>query len=183
MFMLASEIKRDPIRRWALSDRIFFGRGACHILSGVYLQRSFLPGAYAERIIPREDRFGGHCYVTDGDILFDYRGYASRERVLKHAQAAWLKAYNGDWSYHTERVDFDLLATVELNRRKMLGPDQYHGDPVARANVLLDRIDHPARIAKARASVTIGQGKGKRCPQCSAPTAQGGHAGKAAHRD
>jgi len=151
VFMLASEIKRDPIRRWALSNRIFFGRGACHILSGVYLQRSFLPGAYAERIIPREDRFGGHCYVTDGDILFDYRGYASRERVLKHTRDAWLKAYDGDWSYHTEPVDFDLLDTVELNRRKMLGPDQYHSDPVARAHALLDRIDHPARVAKVRA--------------------------------
>lgn len=182
MFMLASEIKRDPVRRWALSDRIFFGRGACHILSGVYLQRSFLPGAYAERIIPREDRFGGHCYVTDGEILFDYRGYAPRDRVLQHTQDAWLKVYDGDWSCHTEPVDFDLLDTVELNRRKMLGPDQYHGDPVARANALLDRIDHPARIDQVRASLATKQDKGgggRPHPACVNAT---GQARRAAHR-
>jgi hypothetical protein len=33
MCFLKGGIKRNPERRWALPDRIFFGFGACHILA------------------------------------------------------------------------------------------------------------------------------------------------------
>jgi hypothetical protein len=44
MYILKPGIKRDPERRWALPDRIFFGHGACHILAGVYLENPPLRG-------------------------------------------------------------------------------------------------------------------------------------------
>ncbi len=39
MYVLKRGIKKDPERRWALPDRIFFGYGACHILAGTSQER------------------------------------------------------------------------------------------------------------------------------------------------
>lgn len=54
MYVLKHGIKRNPEKRWALPDRIFFGHGACAILAGTFLKHSPLEGFYAERIIPGE---------------------------------------------------------------------------------------------------------------------------------
>ena len=89
MYRAKPGIKKDPVRRWALPDRIFFGHGACHILAGVYLGEAPLLGFYAERIIPRDDVAGGHMYVTDGAIAFDYHGYSLRKRLLAHHRKVW----------------------------------------------------------------------------------------------
>jgi hypothetical protein len=142
MYLLKPGIKRDPERRWALPDRIFFGHGACHILAGVFLLRSPHPGFYAERIVPGEGYAGYHVYVTDGQIAFDYHGYCNRMRLLLHHTAAWSKQYPEGWNCTLEVVDFNLLDTGELNKRKMLGPDQYGHDPIPRAYRFIDRIDH-----------------------------------------
>jgi len=141
MYILKPGVKRDPQRRWALPDRIFFGHGACHILAGVYLRRPPLPGFHAERIIPRDGRPGNHLYVTDGQVAFDYHGYSTRDRLLAHHWRCWSRQHDG-WGGDIEQVDFDLLDTVELNRHKMLGPDQYLHDPVPRAQRFIDRVDH-----------------------------------------
>ncbi len=153
MYVLKRGIKKDPERRWALPDRIFFGYGACHILAGAYLERPPLDGFFAERIIPAEGFFGNHVYVTDGIIAFDYHGYSARNRLLSHHPNAWAGSHPG-WDCAIERVDFPLLDTSALNQRKMLGPDQYLHDPVARAQRFIARIDHARGAAKAR--VTIG---------------------------
>ena len=81
MYVLKPGIKRDPARRWALPDRIFFGHGACHILAGTYLRDPPLPGFFAERIIPGDGFAGGHAWVTDGEITFDYR---MKPGVVRH---------------------------------------------------------------------------------------------------
>ena len=142
-------IKKDPERRWALPDRVFFGNGACHILAGVYLQIEPLRGFYAERIIPGEGFAGNHIYVTNGRIAFDYHGYNIRNELLRYYTNNWAGEYPGGWNCALERVQFDLLSTRELNARKMLGPDQYKYDPVQRARDYLNRIDHAGAAAKA----------------------------------
>jgi hypothetical protein len=152
MYVLDQAIKADPNRRWSLPDRIFFGYGACHILAGVFLDRPPLPRFYAERIIPTEDFLGSHVYVTDGVISFDYHGYCIRDRLLKHHNRVWSSQYDG-WLCAVERVDFDLLSTTELNKRKMRGPDQYLHDPIPRARRFIDRRDHAYAAAKAIAAV------------------------------
>ena len=142
MYQLKPGIKRDPERRWALPDRVFFGHGACHILAGVFLLRSPLPGFHAERVIPGEGFSGNHIFVTDGRIAFDYHGYSNRLRLLLYHTAGWSDRYAEGWNCILERVDFDLLDTLELNERKMLGPDQYLDDPIARAERFIARVDH-----------------------------------------
>ena len=150
MYWLSGKIKRDPVRRWALLDRIFFGRGACHILAGCFLAQPPLPGFYAEHIQPAPGFAGSHIYVTDGQITFDFHGYAKRDRLLAQHWRGWRAPYP-DWCGSVTRVDFDLLDTPSLNARKMLGPDQYLGDARARAMAYLSRIDHQAAYARAAA--------------------------------
>lgn len=141
MYWLKPGIKNNPERRWRLPDRIFFGHGACHILAGVFLDMKPLPGFHAEKITPHEDFAGNHVYVTDSVVAFDYHGYSLRERLLAHHRRGWSTRYPG-WGAVVERVDFSLLDTSELNRRKMLGPDQYFGDPVLRARGFIGRVSH-----------------------------------------
>lgn len=152
MYILKKGIKKDPVRRWALPDRIFFGHGACHILAGTFLEYPPLPGFHAERIIPAEGFAGNHVYVTDGVVAFEYHGYSLRDRLLDHHRKGWA-THSPGWNFRIERVDFDLLDTAELNRRKMLGPDQYLHDPIQRARRFVARRDHVADAARVLSTV------------------------------
>lgn len=149
MYILRSGIKKNPERRWALPDRIFFGYGACHILAGVYLECPPLEGFYGERIISLGGQPGNHVYVTDGVVAFDYHGYCLRERLLAHHSSVWRTQYEG-WSCEVVPVDFNLLSAADLNDRKMLGPDQFLHDAAPRARAFIERRDHGAAAAKAR---------------------------------
>jgi len=142
MYKMKSGVKSDPVHRWALPDRIFFGNGACHILAGVFLDRPPLPGFYAERIVPGEDFAGNHIYVTNGVVAFDHHGYSSRLRLLNYLTNGWSNRYPHGWNCLLENVDFDLLKTNELNRRKMLGPNQYLHNPIPRAHQFIAHINH-----------------------------------------
>lgn len=73
-----------------------------------------------------------------------------------HHKRGWASR-NPGWHCTIATVDFDLLDTVELNRRKMLGPDQYLHDPVPRARRFLRRIDHAEGAARALRTVTRSQ--------------------------
>lgn len=152
MYVLKPGTKRDPVKRWALPDRIFFGHGACHILAGTYLDDPPLDGFHAERIIPVDGLPGNHVYVTDGRIAFDYHGYSVRARLLDHHARGWSARHSG-WGCAVERVDFPLLDTAALNARKMLGPDQYLGDPVPRARRFLARVKHVQAAVRAAALI------------------------------
>ena len=142
-------VKKDPVRRWALPDRVFFGNGACHILAGVFLKAKPVSGFFAERIIPGDGFAGNHIYVTNGSIAFDYHGYSNRLRLLQHHTSGWSRCYSEGWNCVLEHVEFDLLNTVELNSRKMLGPDQYQGDSILRAQNFIQRTNHSVGMAKA----------------------------------
>lgn len=148
MYWLKPGIKKDLEKRWRLPDRIFFGRGACHILAGVYLDDPPLSGFRAQRIVPGDGFAGNHIFLTDGIVAFDFHGYSIRDRLLAQHWRGWRKRYPG-WSGEVEGVDFPLLDTAALNARKMLGPNQYGYDPVARAKRLLARIDHAAAYRQA----------------------------------
>ncbi len=106
------------------------------------------PGFHAERIVPAEGLAGGHAFVTDGRIAFDHRGYSLRGRLMAHHRHGWTARYPG-LDAAVEVVHFRLLCTAELNRRKMLGPDQYLHDPVPRARRFIEARDHPAQFRRA----------------------------------
>jgi hypothetical protein len=148
MYRLKPGIKLDHIRRWALPDRVFFGHGACHILAAVYLGEAPLPGFHAERIIPHDGVPGGHMYVTDGLLAFDYHGYSLLRNLLAHHGRCWATDYPG-WACDIEPVDFPLLGANALNARKMLGPDQYLHDAIPRARAFIGRVNHALAAERA----------------------------------
>lgn len=143
MYRLKPGIKADPLRRWALPDRVFFGHGACAILAGAFLLHPPRPGWHAERMVPGDGFAGNHIFVTDGVTAFDYHGYCNRLSLLRHHTGQWSTASAPGWHCRLERVGFDLLDRSALNARKMLGPDQYAGDPVARAHRFIAAITPP----------------------------------------
>jgi len=149
MYKLKAGIKNDPLRRWALPDRVFFGHGACHILAGVFLKSEHATGFFAERIIPQDGFSGNHIYVTDGSIAFDYHGYSDRLRLLQQHTSGWADHHPQGWNCVLERVEFDLLNTTELNCRNMLGPNQYDKNPIPRAQSFIQRIDHGKGVESA----------------------------------
>ncbi|MCJ8298868.1 MAG: hypothetical protein MJK13_08040 [Pseudomonadales bacterium] len=144
MYFPKPGIKKDPVRRWKQSDRVFFGHGACHILAGVYLKKYPNSGFYAVRVIPVDGYVGNHIFVTDGIHAFDYHGYSQLNRLIEHHKKGWLDRFSG-WNAKRERVDFSLLDTTSLNARKMLGPDQYLHNPIERALQFLTRFEHDSR--------------------------------------
>ena len=154
VFFLDPKIKSDPVRRWQLPDRIFFGHGACHILAGVYLANPPMAGFFAERILPSRGLLGNHIYVTDGVIAFDYRGYTVRNKMLRYHKKNWSRTAE-NWSCIVEKVQFDLLDTNSLNRRKMKGPNQYFGDPLERSKRFIRGINHRESFRKASMTMCV----------------------------
>lgn len=75
MYWPLHDLKGDPEARWAQTDRVFFGFGACHILAGVFLDTPPFHGFYGEWIVPDRGFRGTHFYVTNGHISFDYHGF------------------------------------------------------------------------------------------------------------
>lgn len=144
MYFLKPGVKQDPVKRWNLPDRIFFGHGACHILAGVYLATFEPEDFWAEWIQPSGGLSGSHIYLTDGSKAFDYHGFSTREALLSHHRKKWLTRFE-NWSAKITTVDFDLLSTHALNERRMRGPDQYLHDPIPRAVRFIDNYNVPSR--------------------------------------
>ena len=133
-------IKRDPVRRWKQTDRVFFGHGACHILAGVCLSLPINRRFSAIWVKPCDGLPGSHVYVTDGRMAFDYHGFSQPEKLYAHHAKGWRAVYP-EWRAELEPVTFGLLNTADLNERKMRGPDQYHGNVVSRAEQFIQRFD------------------------------------------
>lgn len=84
MYLLRPGIKEDPVRRWALPERVFFAAGACHILAHAFLERFPRAGFSPLWIRPRPGFTGNHVFVTNGDLAFDYHGYLPTSRLVQH---------------------------------------------------------------------------------------------------
>ncbi len=138
-------IKKRPKDRWNQPDRIFFGFGGCHILTGVFLDGTDLPGWYGEWIVPKDGFSGNHMFATNGKIAFDFHGYCSREKLLKRFWKRYISRFS-DWDADVVKIDFPLLDTAALNARKHLGPDQYFGDPIPRARKFIAAKRRPQEL-------------------------------------
>ena len=145
LFQPRDNPKNDPEKRWRQPDRVFFGFGACHILAGVFLEDPPLAGFYGEWIVPSDGFRGTHMFVTDGHLAFDYHGYSLRKNLLSKFWRGHKKLYPG-WDADVRLIDFPLLDTNELNKRKHLGPDQYFGDPRPRARQFIARAEISAKL-------------------------------------
>jgi hypothetical protein len=146
MCILAPGIKGNAERQWALSDRVFFASGACHILAYAFLDTypaaNFLP----LWIKPARGFTGNHIVVVRGDIAFDYHGYSSWQRLLEHTRAKANRWWPG-WSAELVRLPKEALIS-EAKSREIDGlwlrePGQYLHDAMPRARRFLARFPRP----------------------------------------
>ena len=131
--------KQDPVKFWNLRDRPFFGFGACHILTGVFLLRNENSTFKGIWIKPRGDFRGNHVIASNGEWAFDFHGYSRATSLIQHFANAQ-RANAPGWEADEIEVDFDLLCTEHLNANNMRGPDQYHQNPIPRAEAFIDRL-------------------------------------------
>ena len=73
---------QDPLKRWALPDRVFFACGACHILAHAFLERYGSAGRDVLWIKPSPPhRIGNHIVIATADWVFDFHGYSWRAPI------------------------------------------------------------------------------------------------------
>ena len=143
MYLLRPGIKEDPVRRWHLPDRVFFACGACHILAHAFLDRFPSAGFGPIWVRPRNELAGNHVFVTNGDLAFDYHGYAPYHRLVDHYTKRARRLFPG-WEADLVPVTVSL---VNRENAKAIGldirePRQFLHDASPRAHRYLDRFDH-----------------------------------------
>ncbi len=142
MFIPRPGTKQDATKRWNLSDRAFFGHGACHVLAHEYLARFSASGFYAIWIKPHEGFRGNHVFVTDGYATFDYRGYLKIPRLITYYWKQYEQAYQG-WDAELVTVNGNLCNAEEMKTFGMhiRGPDEFLHNATPRAQAYLKKYD------------------------------------------
>jgi len=142
MYIPKEGTKQDPVRRWNLSDRAFFGHGACHILAHAFMLRFPLSGFYVVWIKPDDGYRGNHVFVTNSRMAFDYRGYLPESRLTSYYWRQYKFAYPG-WGAQLVRVQGNLCNVVEMKEIGMhiRSPDQFLHDALPRARSYLHKYD------------------------------------------
>ena len=145
MIFIPDEVKRDPVRRWELPDRIFFAAGACHILAYAFLQKYQKEGFKPYWIKPGKGYKGNHIFVSDGVNAFDYRGYNSEKRLLEQIIEDMGKHYPG-WHYELIELAEEALISEKLSRTYeglwLREPGQYLHNPMERAEAYLSSVSN-----------------------------------------
>ena len=143
--------KTNPVLRWNLSDRAFFGHGACHILAFVFLERFPNRNFYPIWIKPGDGYRGNHVFVTNGSVAFDYRGYLSKDKLLAHHWKQYCRKYPG-WNAELIRVESNLCEPAELAPLGMhvRAPGEFLHDALPRARKYVSKYDkHHANFVVA----------------------------------
>jgi len=145
-YQVAREIKLDPEKRWALSDKVFFACGACHILAHEFLKQ--FPELKFEPywIRPTTTFRGNHVFVTDHATVFDWHGYSDKDKFLAHYFKRYQQKYPG-WSADLIPLSIDLTSreaclSIGMDTR---GVDGYLKDPLPRARDYLKKFERQHR--------------------------------------
>lgn len=152
MYLLAPGIKSDPIRRWALPDRVFFAAGACHILAYAFIERYPHAGFRPVWIKPREGFTGNHIVALAGGTSFDYRGYCEWSSVLAHTFRKARRSFPG-WDADLVELPVAVLVSEALSRTYeglwLREPSQFHQDALPRARAFVARFPSPTLAGAA----------------------------------
>jgi hypothetical protein len=146
MYRIDPAKKRDPVRRWALPDRVFFACGACHVLAYTFLERYGDTGKQALWLKPAPGFTGNHIVVAGGDWVFDYHGYAGREDFFAHIDRRARRWWPG-WQASLIALPPDVLISEAKSRTYdglwLRGPRQFLHDDLPRTRAYLDRFPPP----------------------------------------
>ena len=130
--------------RWALPDRVFFACGACHILAHAFLERYH--SGRAMWLKPAPGFTGNHVFIDGGPWVFDYHGYAGRERFLAHTYGKARRWWPG-WQASFIELSPEVLISEEKSRTYdglwLREPRQFLHDALPRARTYLNRFPSP----------------------------------------
>ncbi len=147
MYRVAGGIKKDPEKRWALPDRVFFACGACHILAFAFLERYSHAGFHPVWIKPQPGFTGNHIVAVRGAIAFDYHGYSRWDDLLSHIHRKANRWWPG-WGAALVDLPKDVLVSEEKSRQFdglwLREPAQFLHDARPRADRFLNRFPAPA---------------------------------------
>jgi len=150
VYRVDGAIKRDPIRRWNLPDRVFFACGACHVLAYAFLERYGGSGGRAMWMRPDPGFTGNHVLVVgpgpDPGWAFDYHGYTRPEALLAHARRKAARWWPG-WGMSLAPLAVETLVSEPLSRRHeglwLREPGDFLHNALPRAHAYLGRFPAP----------------------------------------
>ena len=142
---------QDPVKRWALPDRVFFACGACHILAHAFLERYGRPEHEVLWIKPTPPhRIGNHIVVSTADWVFDFHGYSRRDAFFAHAWKRGRRLWRG-WDATLVPLPRDVLISEQRSREYdglwLREPRQFLHDASPRARAYLERFPTPDRLS------------------------------------
>lgn len=144
--------KRDPIKQWALPDRVFFAAGACHMLAYAFLEAYPDAGFEPMWIRPSLGHTGNHIVLVRRELVFDYHGLSNWPRYWEHTVRRANQWWPG-WSADLVRIHKKALVSRDHARDYhglwMKEPQEYLFDPLARACCYLQKFPDPRLSLRA----------------------------------
>jgi hypothetical protein len=143
--------KRDPVKRWALPDKVFFACGACHILAYAFLQTYADSGFTPIWIRPINGYAGNHIVVVRGELAFDYHGYSDWTALFEHMKRRANQWWPG-WDATFISLPEDVLISEPKSRTydglSLMEPKDFLFDAMPRAQRYLERFTAPRSLTK-----------------------------------
>jgi hypothetical protein len=140
MYVLKPGVKKDPVRRWALPDRVFFACGACQVLAYAWIERH--PQYRAIWLKPAKGYTGNHIVAVRGEEAFDYHGPSHWSRLLAHTRRKADRWWPG-WNAELVELPRDVLISEARSRQYdglwLREPGQFLADALPRARRFVAR--------------------------------------------
>jgi hypothetical protein len=139
--------KRDPVKQWALPDRVLFAAGACHILAYAFLDTYPWSGFEPFWIRPAGGHTGNHIVVVRGEVVFDYHGYSDWSAYWAHTRrraTQWWPGWDADIVAIRREALVSNAHARDYDGLRMREPKHYLFDPLPRARTYLRRFPTPA---------------------------------------
>lgn len=146
MYRAPPGTKSDPEKRWALTERVFFACGACHILAYAFLETYRDAGFGAVWIKPPSGFTGNHIVAVRGDRAFDYHGYSNWPALVAHTTTKANRWWPG-WNAELVPLPRAVLVSEPLSRTYdglwLREPGQFLHNALPRARAFLARFPPP----------------------------------------
>lgn len=139
LLAIPKEVKLDRELLWKLEDKQFFAAGACHVLAFAY-KDIFENAGYDIYLIHPKSTRGTHVFVSNGEWVFDSRGYQRHLDFMNEYSEACHSLF-GDWEYEILKIEesFDEFC-VKHNHRTT---DKFMGNPFQRAYRFIESFVAP----------------------------------------
>jgi hypothetical protein len=139
--------KRDPVKQWALPERVFFAAGACHILAYAFLEAYPASGFKPVWIRPGDGHTGNHIVVVRHEVVFDYHGYSNWTAYWAHTSRRanqWWPGWNADIIEMRQEALVSNAHAGDYHGLRMKEPKHYLFNPLPRARQYLQRFPPPS---------------------------------------